>query len=143
MKYHYIMIMLLALPLPAAALDLETITAIEAVDAVNRMQAFEVFESVCTELPADPARDQRLAAVLAIYQRDQQVLTKGTAARITAEILDLKQSFFYIIVGFERYDFRACAAAGFMSIESDTSEPVSGNELLELALKIQQYHGVQ
>jgi hypothetical protein len=63
-------------------------------------------------------------------------LTRGMAALMTAQYLDLGGSFMYLVFGSERYAYRACIANEIMASDGSENDIMNGPELIELFSKI-------
>lgn len=69
------------------------------------------------------------------YKNDEP-LTRGMVALMTAKYLDLKGSFMYNLFGSQRYAVKACIAEDLMDADSSENDLMSGAELLEVLGKI-------
>ncbi|HPS57887.1 MAG TPA: hypothetical protein PK514_07250 [Spirochaetota bacterium] len=74
------------------------------------------------------------------YKNDEP-LTRGMVALMTAKYLDLKGSFMYNIFGSQRYAVKACIAEDLMDADSSANDLMSGPELIEVLAKIAQRNG--
>lgn len=72
------------------------------------------------------------------YVDEDQLVAKDSplgrqeVAAILARKLDLRDSLFYLITGWERYAYRACVAAGIMSHGQNPYAVLTGAELIEI-----------
>jgi len=72
---------------------------------------------------------------------ESDTLTRGMAALMTAQYLDLGGSIMYLVFGMERYAYRACIDNGIMISDGSENDILNGPELLELFSKIDEYKG--
>jgi hypothetical protein len=68
-------------------------------------------------------------------------LNKGMASLMTAKYLKLGGSFMYMIIGTERYAYKACIANGIFSGDGSENDKMTGPELIELFTKISDLKG--
>lgn len=73
---------------------------------------------------------------IALGYKDDEPLTRGMVALMTARYLGLSGSFMYNIFGTERYAFKACVAEGLMKEDGSENDLMSGTELIEVLAKI-------
>lgn len=73
---------------------------------------------------------------IVLNYKNEEPLTKGMAALMTAGYLNLNDSFMYNLFGTERYAFHACVADGLMTENGSENDLMSGAQLLELMAKI-------
>lgn len=72
------------------------------------------------------------------YKKDHP-LRRGILCKMIARYLDIKDSLFYLIFKTERYAFRACASRGLMDANNSEWDKLSGEELLEIMLKVSDF----
>lgn len=73
---------------------------------------------------------------ITLNYKDDQPLTRGMAALMTARYLNLNDSLMYNLFGTERYAFQACVAAGLMREDGSENDLMSGTEFLALMSSI-------
>jgi len=73
--------------------------------------------------------------------KENMPLNKGMASLMTAKYLKLGGSFVYMIIGTERYAYKACIANGIFSGDGSENDKMSGPELIELLSKISDLKG--
>jgi len=73
--------------------------------------------------------------------KESMPLNKGMASLMTAKYLKLGGSFVYMIIGTERYAYKACIANGIFSGDGSENDKMSGPELIELLSKISDLKG--
>ena len=69
---------------------------------------------------------------IALEYSEDAPLTRGMAALMAARYLNLKGSFMYLLLGSERYAYRACIADSLMPGDASEFDKLTGPELLEL-----------
>ena len=129
MKLFKIPVLALALIFLSAALFSQNTNIIEKMSDIDK-KAVATYGDALALFKEETKKDVSLG-----YKNDEP-LTKGMVALMTAKYLDLKGSFMYNLFGTERYAVKACIEADLMDEDSSENDLMSGTALIEVLAKI-------